>query len=354
MDYKNILIVRTDRIGDVVLTLPLVQVLRRAYPDARISFLVRSYTKDIVAGQPGLNNVLLYDEDGKAKGFFGILFELRRSHFDLAFVAFPRFRIALLLILAGVPTRVGTGYRWYSCLFNKRLFEHRKTSVKHEYEYNLSLAKKIGCSVDEGDLPRLTVGAASKTAAAEELRRLGLSKKDRIAILHPGSGGSARDWRPENFGRLAQRLTDLGWRIVVTGAAGEERLVENVVRGSGRAIATSVGRLSLSAVAAFISTAKLFASNSTGPLHIASAVGTPVIGFYPPILACSPDRWGPVTEKKMVFVPDKTECPLCKGGECRGNICMDLIGVDEVVSAAEKLGGATVFRQKSIEAVTHP
>jgi ADP-heptose:LPS heptosyltransferase len=98
-----------------------------------------------------------------------------------------------------------------------------------------------------------------------------------------------------------------------------------------------VSTLNLKIFAAFIQTAKLFVANSTGPLHMAAAVGTPVIGFYPPVRVMSPKRWGPLTEKKIIFVPDPAKCHRCKGGECQGNDCMDQILVDQVIGAALKL-----------------
>ena len=346
LTYKNILIVRTDRIGDVVLTLPLIQVLRKKFPLARISFLARSYTNDVVEGQPGLDDVVLYDNDGVQKPFRMILSELVKSKFDVAVVAYPRFRIALLLWLARVSTRVGSGYRWYSFLFNKRVFEHRKTATKHEFEYNLSLLKELGCDVPPGTIPTMTIPSDAMKMVVEERKRLKISNKDTMVILHPGSGGSARDWSPVNFTSLAHRFAEIGWKVVVTGAAGEEDLVQRVADASNASIGSSVGRLSLKGLAAFIKTAELFVSNSTGPLHIAAAVGTPVIGFYPPILACSPQRWGPIAKRKVVFVPDRQRCELCRGGTCRGNVCMDQISVQQVVDAARGLVRGKAPRKK--------
>ena len=353
LKYKNILIVRTDRIGDVVLALPLIQVLRKNFPLAQISFLARSYTNEIVEGQPGLDRVILYDNEGAQKRFLAMFFELRRAEFDLAIVAFPRLRIAVILWLSGVKVRVGSGYRWYSFLFNKRVFEHRKTAERHEFEYNLSLLRELGCDVAPDITPNMTIRADALSTAAEERKRLNLSSRHILAILHPGSGGSARDWSPANFASLAHKFADLGWNVVVTGAKGEEELVRRVVEGSDAPIASSVGKLSLKAMAAFIKSADLFVSNSTGPIHIAAAVGTPVIGFYPPIIACSPQRWGPIIEKRILFVPESAQCELCDGGACRSNVCMDQIKVQEVMEAAQKLVKRKMRSRKSIKSTVY-
>ena len=336
-EFERVLIVRTDRIGDVVLTLPMVLALHAKFPGLKISMLLRSYTQELVDGFTGLDSILKYDDGEKPKGFFTLLSELRQRRFDLVFIVHPTFRIALWMLLAGIPIRVGTGYRWYSFLFNRRVFEHRKTAEKHEAEYNLSLLRAIGC--DNRSVPSITLSLsqAAVSAATQEAFRLGVGAGERLVILHPGSGGSARDWSAQNFGNLARTLKSDGCAVVVTGSASDRPLVDEVVMRSNGCAAVSAGRLSLKELAALIRSARLFVSNSTGPLHIAAAVGTPVIAFYPPIRECSPRRWGPLTEKKMVFTADNALCQRCKGGPCQGNDCMDQITVDRVVQAARRL-----------------
>lgn len=330
----NILVVRTDRIGDVILTLPTVEALKSNFPNAHVTMLVSSYTSTLVEDIAG---TLLYNRDGKLKPFFEILREIRNVHFDAVITAHPRFRIALLLKLAGIPLRIGTGYRWYSFLFNKKIFEHRKTAEKHEAEYNLTLAAALGCKIPEKIISRLIVTDQEKQTARDVRRKLELTDRSPLVLLHPGSGRSARDWRPERFARLAAEFTKLGHRVVITGGVKEEALVNRVAHEAGNNVKPFISKLNLKEFAAFIQTAKLFVANSTGPLHIAAAVGTPVIGFYPPLRVMSPKRWGPLTDKKAVFVPDPALCPRCKGGKCQGNDCMDQISVDQVIEAATKL-----------------
>ncbi len=335
--FHNVLLCRIDRIGDVVLSLPMISVLRSNAPSAQISFLIRSYTKEIVEGHPDLNTILRYDLAGEPKPFFTMLAELRVHRFDLAVLAYPTFRLALLLFLAGIPTRVGTGYRWYSFLLNRRVYEHRKTAEKHELEYNLSLLKALGYSFDAYPKPTLSLSDHDIAVAGQTRRRLGLLLEDRVVVLHPGSGGSAREWSARNFGLLARELREKKYKVVVTGGPGEEELVSSVVRVAGDGVFPLAGRITLKQLAAFFSSVHLFISNSTGPLHIAAAVGIPVIAFYPPIRACSPERWGPYTEEKVVFVPDENKCPRCHGGPCQGNDCMDQISVSKVVGEVDRI-----------------
>jgi heptosyltransferase-3 len=321
----------------VVLSLPMVVALKARHPGALVSFLARTYTRDLIKNDPGVHSVLTSDVDGVPKPFWSLVRELRRSGIDAAVVASPTLRMALLIRCAGIPVRVGTGYRWYSLLFNRRVFEHRKTAEKHESEYNVSLLGGLGLQIQSTPLARLTIPDGARREAVRIRTSKGFAEGDQIAVLHPGSGGSARDWSPENFGQLAARLADMGVRVLVTGGWNEKELVTRVCRSSGLPLATSVAEMDLLTLAALLSTVSLFVSNSTGPLHIAAAVGVPVIAFYPPIIQCSPRRWGPLAERKVIFEADAAKCPRCHGGPCQGNDCMDLITVEEVAEAARGL-----------------
>jgi lipopolysaccharide heptosyltransferase II len=344
--FHNVLLVRTDRIGDVVLSLPMITLLRSHLPRARLSMLLREYTRELAEGHEGIDGILTYDRQGEPKPFFRLLSELRSQRFDLVVVAHPTVRLGLLLFFAGIPVRVGSGFRWYSFFFNRKVFEHRRTAEKHEAEYNLSLLRSIGCPWSAVLAPTLAPGRSAEMAAKKVRDEFDLRDSESVAVLHPGSGGSARDWSPQNFGALAKLLHAEGIRVVVTGIAQEENLVQTVVEGSGWVAIPLIGRLSLMELAAFLRSAALFVSNSTGPLHIAAAVGVPVIAFYPPIRECGPKRWGPLTRKKIVFVADNRACARCRGGACQGNDCMDQITVEQVLHAARGLIAA--FRERPV------
>jgi heptosyltransferase-3 len=331
---QNCLIVRTDRIGDVILTLPAVEALKSNFHSARVTMLVSSYTAGLVRD---FADYLLYTDSGGAeRPFFEILREIRDNKFDCAVVAYPRVRIALLLWFAGIPVRVGTGYRWYSFLFNKRVYEHRKTAEKHEAEYNLSLLKALGCILPRKPEVHIKVTEEERNLAKRARVAAGIPEDARLALLHPGSGGSAREWRPGKFVQLAAELDKLGFCVAITGAVKEEELVKKIALTAGGGVKPFVSKLELREFAAFIESAKIFIANSTGPLHISAAVGTPVIGFYPPVRVMSPERWGPLTSRKKIFIPDPKNCPRCKGGRCRGNDCMEQIEVRDVVEAVLK------------------
>ena len=330
--FRRFLIVRNDRIGDVILTLPMAQLLRRHYPGASIAMLVRRYTEELVRGHPCVDEVVVSDDPP----LLALAAELRKGAYDVVFHTRPRFRLAFVTWLAGIPVRVGTGYRWYSPLFNRRVFEHRKDARFHELEYNLHLLEAIGCRVgSERVEPFLPVGGEERRRVREMLGEAGVAPGELLVILHPGSGGSAREWSEAKFIGLGQKLSALARvRILVAGGASEEGIVGRVRSAVGGGTLGWAGRLTLREYAALAAEASLFVANSTGPIHLAAAAGAPVIGLYPQLRALSAARWGPYTAHRTIFSPQGKpgNCSEClQGGGCA---CMDSIAVDDVARAA--------------------
>jgi len=345
---NRILIVRIDRLGDVVLTLPMLPELRKCYPDAHIAMLLRTYTGEIVIDNPYLDELIWYDDKNGLTPFGTMVATLKERQFDAVIVVYPTIRLAWLVFRARIPVRIGTGYRYYSILFNKRVYEHRKDAKKHEVEYNLRLLQELGCQVNGtpefhihiSDLQKKEIRGIAETANID----LGRS----YAIIHPGSGGSARDWSTRKFGELAERLhSEMNLQVIVTGTDSENEKVNEVVRGANRNAIPLAGKMDLRQFAALIRGAALFVSNSTGPIHVAAAMGTPVIGLYPQHTPMSAKRWGPYTSKKRVFVPARPlECTDCIAQNLPQCNCMDTIEVEDVFMAATQLLNKPILERK--------
>lgn len=326
---KNILIIRTDRIGDLILTLPMASAVKKKYPNVIVSFLVRAYTAGLLKGHPFVDEVItLAEKNGKPDTATNIN-NLKNRKFDTAIAVSPDFTVAMILFRAGIPVRIGTGYRWYSFLFNEKIFEHRKTAEKHEAEYNFGLLRPLGITEP------LTEDSADyslqvDTRSLENVRKI-LSEEgvpESFIIVHPGSGGSAVDL-PVKKMRLLVRLfaekTTFG--IVLTGSEKEVNLCSELeVHGRTSNLA---GRLNLPSLTALSSISRLFIANSTGPIHIAASLGIPTAGFYPKITVCSPRRWKPYSAKNLVFTPP-LECSNCTREQCEKLDCMNTIDIDYV------------------------
>lgn len=350
---ERILLVRTDRLGDVVLTLPMLPVIRSAFPRAHLALLLTRYTGEIVVGNPYVDELIWYGNEGDVVPFRTMVREIRERRFDAVIVARPTPRLAWLVYRAGIPLRIGTGYRYYSMLFNRRVFEHRSDAKRHEVEYNLNLLRELGCPVETSPEFLINIPVEAERAVKTCLQSLGATPGKEFAILHPGSGGHARDWSAGNFGLLAEKLTrERGLQVFVTGGKGEEQIVAEVVRTSGGKAVSLAGMFSLKELAALIRNARVFVSNSTGPLHMAVAVGTPVVGMYPRQTAMSAARWGPYTDRKRVLIPQgPDDCAGCSGRGGERCTCMDKITVEEVYQATVDLLSAGQNQREKL--VTH-
>jgi lipopolysaccharide heptosyltransferase II len=338
--FHNILVVRTDRLGDVILTLPLLPLIHRCYPGARVSMLLSHYTGEIVEGNPYADALLWYDDGtGHPVSFRRMVGLIRKERFDAVIVVHPTLRLAWMMTLAGIPIRVGSGYRYYSVLFNRRVYEHRKDARRHELEYNIQLLARIGCTVpeklEEPDYG-ISIPPEAVRSVLEMRRSAGVGMTKPFVVIHPGSGGSAREWPLESFARLAENLqSQKNVEIIITGARQDDARAGELHQRLGGRVASFAGRLDLKELAALVQSASLFVSNSTGPLHLAVAVGTPVLGFYPQITAMSPQRWGPYGGRSRTLVPDKpVDCADCAGSGGRACACMASISVEKAYESA--------------------
>lgn len=337
-NIRRILLVRTDRLGDVVLTLPMLPALRTCFPDAHIAMLLRHYTGDILRGNPYADELLWYDDGAHLIPFRTMVRTLRERRFDAVVVVYPTLRLAWLMFRSGIPVRVGTGYRSYSLLFNRRVYEHRKDARRHEVEYNLRLLERLGCTPAASPEFRLQVTPEEHAVVARVLREAGTDPDRPLVVLHPGSGGSAREWGDANFARLAARLAGSGdVQVVVTGGPAEQGRAEAVAAAAAGSARNIAGLLTVRELAALLSRTAVFVSNSTGPIHIAAAMGAAVVGFYPQHPAMSARRWGPWTDRKVVFTPDRpvdcSDCAATRGVPCA---CMEGIPVEEVDAAVRR------------------
>lgn len=333
---KRFLIVRTDRIGDVVLTLPMADVIKKFFPDAYVVALVRKYTAELSENYQNIDETIIYDDNEKEKSFFHLLNLIKSYKFDVAIAVFPRFKIVLLLALAKIPIRIGTAYRIYSFLFNKRVKEHRKYAQKHELEYNLNLLKPLGIEPYKIKSPWLVPHSEHLLSISQKLKEIGINNEDKIVIVHPGTGGSTLTWSLNNFALLCKKLSQLtDVKIILTGTYKEKHLISRLKYEIGNASIPFLCDLTLMEYSALAKIAKVFVGHSTGTLHISAATGTPVVGLYPQIPVMSAKRWGPYAETCKVISPvDKPpNCKKCKNfKECE---CMDSITVDEVFEAVK-------------------
>ena len=342
--YKNILIVRTDRIGDLILTLPVARIIKKTYPHSKVSFLVREYTKNILQDHPFIDEVLVLEERSNKIPFFSNIKKIKANKFDACVVVYPKFIVALILFFSGIKLRIGTGYRWYSFLFNKKVYEHRKYAEKHELEFNIALLKQLG--IDEKINNRnvdydLQVNYDSSKKINELLSTSKFRRDVPLIIVHPGSARSSIDLPIEKFRELIQKLVKEKFQVVITGNEQEVELCNTLI--VSEEMINYAGIFNLEELMALISKSDMFISNSTGPLHIAAALGKFTVGFYPKIVSCSKERWAPYTIKKLIYEPE-ISCSNCTREQCEKLNCMNSINIEKVFQDIKN-----VFVNKKLE-----
>ncbi len=333
---KNILIVRTDRIGDVVLSLPLASIIKQNIPGSHVAFLLREYTKALAENNTFIDSAFVLNESsGKIPIWKNV--EMLRNKFDACIVAFPTFRIALILFLSGIKTRVGTGYRWYSFLFNKKIYEHRKHGDFHELEYNVHLLKQININLvpDKSSVQfGLNINSADQNKIKSKLEKLEVDLSKPIIIFHPGSGGSAVDLPVEKLRMLIKKVSsEINCVVIITGSRNEEELCRSLIVNSN--VINTAGKFEMNELIALINCSQILVANSTGPIHIAAALGKFVVGFYPKFAAVSPKRWGPYTEKAAIFQPEICD-GYCSREKCKELDCMNSINIENVFSVIKE------------------
>jgi ADP-heptose:LPS heptosyltransferase len=327
---QNLLIVRTDRIGDVVLTLPLAEIIKRYFPDCKITFLIREYTKSIVEGNPFIDEVLILQENEGQPLIKENIKKISRKNFDSCVIVYPTFSLALIIYLTGINNIVGTGYRWYSFFFNQKVFQHRKYAEMHELEFNIKLLEVFGIKEKPCKKNINFNLIVKKNQKVNEIINSTVKGNKKLVVIHPGSGGSAVDLPVEKFKELVLMLIERNdIETFITGLESESKLCDSLI--ISKKVHNLAGNLNLGELISLISKADIFISNSTGPLHIAAALGKNTIGFYPNLLQCSAKRWGPYSDKSVVFVP-QNECSDCEKEQCYKSECMNSIDMLSVYS----------------------
>jgi heptosyltransferase-2 len=334
-NFKRILVCRTDRIGDVLLSTPAIKALKKGFPQSYLAVMVRPYARDIVLGNPCVDEVIICDKYGAERSFFGSIkfaWKLREKKFDLAVILHPTNRAHLIAFLAGIKKRVGFNRKMSFLLTDK--VEHKKQQgLKPELEYTLDMARFLGITPVENDL-FMPIREDSERYIEKFLRDNGLKAGERIVAFHPGASCPSKMWPEERFAQAADRIAQkFGVKVVVIAGPNDVDTGKRVVTLMHCAGIDASGKTTVSQLASLLKRCCLFISNDSGPVHIARALGVPVVAVFgrkQPGL--SPRRWGPGGKDDIILHKD-VGCRQCLAHNCRRDFaCLKAISVDDVLS----------------------
>lgn len=320
---EKILLIRLSSLGDIVLTTPAIRAIRTHYPNAYIAMLVAKQSADVLRQNPHLNEIIQFNRSAKDKDtgeMVRIVRILRQRKFALSFDFQRKLRTELLMYLSGASERVGKGL-----LCTLRVPEQGN---KHATEHYFDLLHAAGIPAEDRQL-EMFLSKTERADACYAFEEAGISEIQLKIGLFPGAGWKLREWMPERFAAIGDRLVEqYDAQVIIYGGPKEGELVHKVKNLMHHPSIAFSGNLHIRQLAACIEKCDMFLTNDTGPMHIAAAVGTPTIALFGP---GNHHRFQPIGDSHTIIRHD-VPCSPCKQftDKCKNNICMKGITVDEV------------------------
>lgn len=336
----RILVIKLRYVGDVLLATPVLSRLREGFPKAYLAMLVNAGTEAVVRGHPALDEVLILERGSVARQW-RFMRELRDRRFDLVVDLTDGDRSALLSRLSGAPVRLGynSEARWRGRLYTEVIEANR--FGMHTVRYHLAATEALGLT-GPPPAPILTAEPGVQGKVGCLLNEVGLETERPLVCLHPGARWWFKSWPVERFAALADLIqTETTAQVLFLGGEQEESQAGRIAEGMKTPFRSLVGRTGLQELAAVLARATLVVSNDNGPMHMAAALGVPVIGLFGP---SDPAVWGPWGEGHHTFYKG-LDCRACFHPDCfRGEQnCMRLIALEEVWRVVrDKLQGRAV------------
>lgn len=342
---KKILVFRTDRIGDLVMTLPAFNILQKYYPNAKIDLVAGEWNRDILKRFKAADGTTFWNPSWISRGnesdsFFSLVrkaFGLRKIKYDLAIDFSSDIRINILIWITGAKRRIGYSDSGGAVFLTKTI----KEKGIHRVEQNFEPLKAIG-AFKKDKIPSLEGIIPFPNISSAELSRLfskaGYKNLKNFVIIHPWGGRLVKTWNADKYASLAVEISDqLGLRVILTGSAQDKALCSEIAKKSGGKALSVAGKYNMEQMMMLMKATRLFISPDTGPMHIAVALGIPTITLFGP---SDTKKYAPYGNPKLhgVVKPKTIDCLHCNKirkppRTCFINgvsICMDAISVEAV------------------------
>ena len=284
---KNILIVRNDRFGEFLLNVPVIRAVKETFAGSKVILAVDPHVRELAEKVPYADEVIIW-RNGKhsLSEIIGFGKSLKEKNIDIAVIMNPSKDTNIAVYLAGIPVRAGYARKW-DFLLTRKIKDLKHLGLKHEVEYNLDLVKIIGAETKDKSLALITDNVGSK---------------EDVVVIHPWTSDPVKQWPEERFRELALRIAKETVSGVLIVGGPEELQKSAIFDNLDKRIKNMTGKTTLVELASLLKKSKLLISGDSGPVHMACAVGTPVIAlFRNDIPGKGPGRWGPWGEGNVVI-----------------------------------------------------
>lgn len=337
---KRILIIQTAFLGDVVLTIPLIMATKKAFPDAYLSVMVIPKVKEILDNNPDIDEIIVYDKKGKEhswRSFLDLVAKVKAHHFNVAILPHRSLKSALLCFLARIPKRIGFTAAAGRILYTDKV-PYRQSPKIHEIDRNLDLLKPLGVK-DRKAAIFIDPGKEAINHTLELYNEYEIKATDLVIGINPGSVWPTKRYATEKYAALADRLIqELKASIIIIGSPADIAIADKMARQMRGTALNLAGRTSLPQMAAIVKRFNLLVTNDSGAMHIAVAMGVPVVAVFG---ATTQDLgFYPYSTKDIVVEKDLPCRPCGKHGgkSCpkKNFACMKLISVSDVYDAVKR------------------
>lgn len=339
LNSKNILVIKLGAIGDVMLVVPSLRLLRKNFPDAHISVLTQDECKYILKNCPYIDDIILYDRNDRDKGIKGLFKKsaiIRRRCFDMSIDFQNNRQSHLLAWLGGVPDRYGYNNKKLGFLLNNGLKYLKILAAPVSDQFRI--LKKAGINtLDASTYLEIWPRKEDHLFIEKLLKEEWVNENQFLAGFNIGASPrwQTKVWPLENFAKLADMLAEKDIRVIITGTNDDSERTRLFLKMTQSKPINAVGRTSVLQLAALISKCKVFVTGDSAPMHIASSMGVSFIALFGPT---DPRRHFEPTQKGIVIKND-SKCSPCYKPKCRKMYCMKQITVEEVFKAVmEKIG----------------
>jgi heptosyltransferase III len=326
--WKHIILSRIDHIGDTILTLPMVGIIKKAFPECRLTFITHPICVPILKACPQIDHVVGYDSN---EDISTTIANLKLLQADILVHISPHKKLALAAKKAAIPLRIGTLGRWFHWVYcNTKVHFSRAKSTLHEAQLNCFLLKPLGLQ----DIPsKETLISYLKLLPPSTKLPISQSIRNTFIIFHPGSHGNGREWPLKKYIECCKILQNTKYHIILTGSKQEDHRIGKEISLACPYVTNLMGKLTIEQLMFLTKKASALIASGTGPLHLAAAIGIPALGLFPKKKIIGPHRWGTLGKQGCILA--SKGCRGCRSAE--SCLCMHDITATQVATWVKSL-----------------